>query len=431
MFLNSFNSYLLIAAYFLQAYIACLLFFITFKKRKLFYVRFIIGSLVSFGLFLLLAPITSKLLSGFIVGGRTTLSFLILLILFYVSFDRKFIDCLYCTVAGILTQNIAANMFDIFRGLLKMEKYDPLNIFMFLSLIITYVIVWFLCCRKLKNLENITVNKIITMCVSVGAYFVVCFFFMKISEHYAYNDEMFIYGRIICLICDSFALYIMFSDLTKRYLISENLVIEKMMEEAEKRYKLESQTVEMINIKCHDLKHKINDNNLNSKDEKEEKSEVEELIATYESLASTGNQIIDIIISKKAIECNKNDICFTYQIDGEALSFMKKTDISALLGNILDNAIEYLIKVEEKEKRILNMKIFKNKGMVGMHIENFCDSKIDFKNGLPVSTKNDNFYHGFGTKSIKYIVNKYEGNTEISLKDNLYSIDIIIPIPIN
>lgn len=135
--------------------------------------------------------------------------------------------------------------------------------------------------------------------------------------------------------------------------------------------------------------------------------------------------------SKKAIECKKNDICFTYQIDGEALSFMKKTDISALLGNILDNAIEYLIKVEEKEKRILNMKVFKNKGMVGMHIENFCNGKIDFKNGLPISTKNDNFYHGFGTKSIKYIVNKYEGNTEISLKDNLYIIDIIIPIPHN
>ena len=63
-----------------------------------------------------------------------------------------------------------------------------------------------------------------------------------------------------------------------------------------------------------------------------------------------------------------------------------------------------------------------------MHIENFCDRKIEFKVGLPLSTKNDAFYHGFGTKSMKYIVNKYHGNMIIANKDNLYTIDIMMPL---
>ena len=428
MFLKSFKEYIPLIAYFVQIFLANLLFFAMLKKRKHFALRFSIGSILSLVIFLLLAPVVSKLLQGFIVGGRTTLSFLILLCLFYFCFDRKIIDTLYCSVAALLAQNMGANMYDIFRGILKLEGYQPLSIYMFISFIFIYVLTWLLCARKLKDLEDIAANKIVTLIVVVASYFLVCVFFMKISEYFTSKDEMFIYCHLIILVCDFFALFIMFSDLKKRYLITENMLIDQMMEDTKKRYKLESQTVEMINIKCHDLKHRLD--NLHTNDEEDDKAleEVKQSIMIYESIAKTGNPVTDLIISNKALICEKNDIVFTYHIDGKSISFMHKTDISALFGNIIDNAIEYLSKVEPKENRVLNMNVFLNKRTVGMHVENFCDRKIEFKDGLPLSTKNDAFYHGFGTKSMKYIVNKYHGNMIIANKDNLYTIDIMMPL---
>ena len=43
-----------------------------------------------------------------------------------------------------------------------------------------------------------------------------------------------------------------------------------------------------------------------------------------------------------------------------------------------------------------------------LHIENYCEDELEFRNGLPVSTKGDDNYHGFGMKSIQYVVEKYE-----------------------
>ncbi len=269
MFLKSFKEYIPLIAYFVQIFLANLLFFVMLKKRKHFALRFSIGSILSLGIFLLLAPVVSKLLQGFIVGGRTTLSFLILLCLFYFCFDRKIIDTLYCSVAALLAQNMGANMYDIFRGLLKLEGYQPLSIYMFISFIFIYVLTWLLCARKLKDLEDIAANKIVTLIVVVVSYFLVCVFFMKISDYFTSKDEMFIYCHLIILVCDFFALFIMFSDLKKRYLITENMLIDQMMEDTKKRYKLESQTVEMINIKCHDLKHRLD--NLHTNDEEDDK----------------------------------------------------------------------------------------------------------------------------------------------------------------
>lgn len=428
MFYSSFGSYIMLIVYFFQIYIANLLFFMMFNKRKHFIIKFLIGSILVLGLFLLFTPILNKLLSGFIIGGRTALSFLLLLGLFYFCFQRNFIDTLFCSVAALLTQNMGANLYDIVKALLNIEGFQPLSIYMFLSFIFIYFLTWLFCSRQLKGLENIAVNRIMTLVIAIIAYFLACYFFMKISDYFPNRGEMFIYCHLLILICDFFALFIMFNDLKKRYLITENMMIDQMMEDTKKRYQLESQTVEMINIKCHDLKHRLDEFHLNDEDEAKSLEEVKQSIMIYESIAKTNNPVIDLVISNKALICEKNDIIFTYQVDGKSISFMNKTDISALFGNILDNAIEYLCKIENKENRVLNMKVYSNNETVGIHVENFCNSEIKFFNGLPLSTKNDAFYHGFGTKSIKYIVNKYHGNLTITNKNDLFNVDIIIPI---
>ena len=50
------------------------------------------------------------------------------------------------------------------------------------------------------------------------------------------------------------------------------------------------------------------------------------------------------------------------------------------------------------------------------------------RDGLPVSSK-DSALHGFGVRSIRYIVEKYRGNLVIDWKESMFTLSILLPLP--
>ena len=115
-------------------------------------------------------------------------------------------------------------------------------------------------------------------------------------------------------------------------------------------------------------------------------------------------------------------------LDGEALSFMSVQEINSFFGNAIDNAVEYLSFVDE-EKRFIRISSFQNGSILTIRIENYCDTPLNFdKNGLPQTTKQDNGYHGFGTKSIQKIAQKYGGDASFMRQDDLFVVTAIFMI---
>ena len=45
-----------------------------------------------------------------------------------------------------------------------------------------------------------------------------------------------------------------------------------------------------------------------------------------------------------------------------------------------------------------------------------------------MTTKEDKDFHGLGLKSVRYVVSKYQGNINIFQKDNLFVVDILLPM---
>ena len=113
----------------------------------------------------------------------------------------------------------------------------------------------------------------------------------------------------------------------------------------------------------------------------------------------------------------------------DLLGFLRIGDLTSLFGNLLDNAIEYEEKVEDVKQRFILLKISRKGHIISVHIENYCNTSVQFKDGLPLSTKGDNRYHGFGVKSICYIVKKYNGNIRFYKENDIYNADIIFPVP--
>jgi sensor histidine kinase regulating citrate/malate metabolism len=185
----------------------------------------------------------------------------------------------------------------------------------------------------------------------------------------------------------------------------------------------------VINMKCHDLKKQIAMIRKMSDAEQREGSlkQVEKAILIYDGIAKTKNDTVNLIVSEKSMLCEKYGISFSYILKVDHLDKLNELDLYSLLGNALDNAIEEEVKIGEREKRIISLKTEMKDGNIQIHVENYIESRPIFKDGLPVTTKENKQWHGYGMKSIKYIAEKYHGTIDISVEDNMFNLDISIP----
>ena len=209
----------------------------------------------------------------------------------------------------------------------------------------------------------------------------------------------------------------------------EKDTLHNIMEMQYKNYQLSKENIDMVNQKYHDLKHQINLLKTQAYVGKStsylEKMERERRV--YETQNKTGNQILDAVLTNKAMICQNKEIELKFIVDGGALSFMEDMDVSALFGNMLDNAIESAEKQQEKQKRLIWLYVTKEKQFVRIRTENYCDEKIRFKNGMPVTTKKDRRLHGYGMKSIKSTVEKYHGSVVAAQENNWFELKILLP----
>ena len=195
-------------------------------------------------------------------------------------------------------------------------------------------------------------------------------------------------------------------------------------------YEVLEKSMEVVNIKYHDLKHQISllKDGLSNKDEAMDYlNKMEEDIRMYEAQNKTGNKILDTILTGKSIYCQNHWIEMTCVVDGEALSFVDPMDLSSLFGNLLDNAIESVEKIDAKERRLIHRAVSQQKGFVRIRLENCYDKKPEVKNGLISTSKSDKRYHGYGMKSIQNTVKKYGGSVTYSASDGWFESRILIP----
>jgi len=156
---------------------------------------------------------------------------------------------------------------------------------------------------------------------------------------------------------------------------------------------------------------------------------MEGLINIYDSSAHTGNEALDVTLTEKSLYCNKKEIRLTSLADCSKLCFIEESDLYSLFGNAIDNAIEAVSKLSDKSKRNINLKVRNINSFVSIIVENYFSGSIVLNDEkMPVTTKQDKDYHGYGIRSIKFIVDKYHGDMKIETNQDIFTLSIIIPI---
>ena len=208
----------------------------------------------------------------------------------------------------------------------------------------------------------------------------------------------------------------------------EQMIMEGLLRQEQEQHEISRDTIDVINRKCHDLRHQIAAlRNMSSEEQEKSIAELENAVMIYDSFPKSGNRDVDIILAEKSLLAEKSHITIRSIVDGSGLAFLKVEDLYSLLGNALDNAIEAAGREQDEARRIITLYAAPKGNLFTIHIENPCPKEPLFMDGLPVTSKPDRAYHVFGMRSMRYLCEKYGGALTTSWEDGIFSLDILLP----
>lgn len=134
----------------------------------------------------------------------------------------------------------------------------------------------------------------------------------------------------------------------------------------------------------------------------------------------TGDEIVDYLINSKAAIAREYGITYQAQVEFPRHTNLQSADLCAILGNLLDNALEAARQVPALEQRWVRLTIRRINHMLIIKVENrFATPLIKNENKLQTSKKESGL-HGWGLKSAQAAAEKYDGMVQTSYTDNTF-----------
>ncbi|WMM24597.1 GHKL domain-containing protein [Tissierella sp. MB52-C2] len=154
---------------------------------------------------------------------------------------------------------------------------------------------------------------------------------------------------------------------------------------------------------------------------------IKERFKSIPNKISTGNKLIDIILNDKYTEATIHKI----DLDIKAISppnlDIDDMDLSSILFNTIDNAIEACLNCNEKN-RYIYLELYLDGNFLFYKIKNSYNSIKDNSSKKFYFNKKKYLSSGYGISIIADISNKYDGYMDIKKDDNEYSLTIILPL---
>lgn len=275
---------------------------------------------------------------------------------------------------------------------------------------------------ELKNRALLVVVAMIVMIDIISSSFVT--YYSADNFDKGYVIALYLYNIFCCIL----AMYIQFAVALRRRLERDYEALSRLWSQKKEQYEITKENIELVNMKCHDLRHQIRTIAGRGSVDEGTLEEMERVIDIYDSVVKTGNDALDVILTEKSLLCSRRNIHLSCMADGSSMSFMSDADLYALFGNLTDNAIE-AVKDLPADKRTISLSIREVKGFLSVNIHNLYEGDIRFENGLPLTTKKDVANHGFGMKSVRMICRKYGGEMTIKADGGAFNLNMIFPVP--
>lgn len=412
--------------FYLQILSLFLMFCINHERRKLWWLRLSVSTLLGLGFFFLfpkIGPVDWW-------NGAFLCVFALNIFVMKFTFKVKFRQIVIYGIAAATMQNLIAKLVTIFfiigepvlweRSFLQLIINDVL--FVFACAIFWRLFIWHKQEKGGINIDNVRFAILLSvMAANIFLFSFLCDILVVRSA-----------ARVLCMclliVIDVMVLCAEFGVFEQSNLEKENETVERMLSLQDAQRKMFENSIDLINQKCHDIRHQLA--RLRAGGGAENANYIKELehdLAGYELNVKTGNEVLDIVLTEYCLRCKRDEIRFTYMVDGKSLAFMESSDLYSFFGNALENAAEALVKVPDQERRLLHIAVERQKGVVLINIENYFCGKLKMNKNLPKTTKGENGFHGYGLKSIQYITQKYDGDLSIFQREEKFVLQAIFP----
>ncbi len=372
---------------------------------------------------------------------NTIFMFILYMLLFRIIFSTKISTALFHTILFISVMaiseiaiiNSCSVLFNDFDAM-----FTDINAYIFVittsKLIYASVMLLIkkLCANKLNNAEKDNFYWVLFLFPLISA--VISFLFFFIAGNLAISDlaRIFISGIFIFLLFADLIIFLIYDIANKNKAELYELKTIKLQQEIDEKYfDAIEQSQEEIRHFSHDMKnHLLQIRYL--EDVKEMHRYLDNIIEDVEKISYvkiSSNKMLNLIISKYSAICEKKNIKFTPEVKLASLHYVDDVDLSTLLNNLLDNAVEA---ADMTENGFIELKIFsKNSNFDGIIIKNSCNTPPKHINKELITSKKDKLLHGLGMSIVKKVLKKYDAVHDWNYceETKIFETSIAIPRP--
>jgi hypothetical protein len=468
-------------------------------KKNHFYVKATVGAIVSLAasfsylaLIQILSTIESETLQSFVIMAWYIALVLLTFFCLGICFKLPLGQIVFRGIAGYVVQHVDFVLINrVYALAFQPEIRDVFWLYALITIFsfsLHCLIFYFIFVNKFKDVGNVMIgNKVITFIVYILIFFTTVYAtvtFGRLFRNGSYTQNF--TPNFPAIICDLiycatliFLLYCLCQNNKTKHEVD---VINGILYENGKQYKMRKEAVELLNHKCHDLKHQIAAMKLLSPEEQQKSlDELQNLVMFYDSTPKTDNEVLNTILMEKELFCLEHGVKINFVGDGSLLKFMDTLDLYSLFGNALDNAVESVVKIDDPAQKTIDCYLSLFNNTICLKMSNYVNSDIALNNTqsvtassnvkstsssiaskakanstsssvaskakansnsssvaskanvkstyFPPTSKSDSQYHGIGLKSINRIAEKYNGNINISVTNNIFTLTIILPLP--
>ena len=372
---------------------------------------------------------------GLVKGYLATMTgnVIALAIICWFSYQTTFAINIMMILLAISLSGISEGVIAIFILLVQGDLTGNLYLYSVMGKIVFWICIRILCllCKgKVEGVQKKGYGIFLIIIANVNIWVLVGN--LTLSIH-AEGDLVKIWSGIITfmlLLVDMIAL--------KLYLIYQEKVEEKSMKqlyaEQVRMYDEElhekQKTIDGVRRTRHDIKnHMIYLQELLAENPDEAKKFLKEYLGenidNKSELSKSGNLAVDALINYKNIIAREKGITIHLESRIPAELPYESTDLSIILGNLLDNAMEATEKLENEKDIFVSLLYQKEKMLIKVQNPYTGDLKKD-RAGNYISEKKDRENHGIGLKSVRKVVEKYEGVMEIHTEDQTFEVYVIL-----
>jgi hypothetical protein len=209
----------------------------------------------------------------------------------------------------------------------------------------------------------------------------------------------------------------------------ERELLEQLLREKKTQYEFIKENTDLINKKCHELKHQLRE--LETVEDNERNNMIRSIsnaINFYDASVKTGNEVLDTILTEKSVLCAGRGIKLSCMVNSNELSHIQVIDLYTMLDNALGNAVENVTELEDKEKKLISFMVTTIGKMIYISVENYYEGEIHLKRGYPVDGRKDKNKQGYRIRSISMLARRYGGDIKVNIENQIFQLQIILPV---